>query len=131
MTPGKYDAVAKRALATIKRKGSPAIFRGAGIVTEPVYDPLTGLWSDPVNVPGATNSAPAVRIPGNPTRYATNGMTMIDSISLLVAAVPGGPVPAVGMTVEFGDPSKEYTIKWVEPTAPAGKPIMFSIDGQG
>lgn len=131
---GKYDAVADRTLATIERKGDIAVFRTVGTdeTDTEIFDPLTGLFSPAPGTSGQSSEAPAVQIPADPDRFTANGMTLINALSLMVAAVPDGVVPEVGMIVQWPKGSgREYTIGYVEAVAPDGTPILFLVDAKG
>jgi len=129
---GKWDATASRTLATIKRKGGIATFRSVGTDTSDteIFDPITGLFAP---APGNTAQGidvPAIQIPSDPDRYEANGMTLINSLSLMVAA--GLVVPEPGMIVQWPKGSgKEYTVKYPEAVAPDGTPLLYLVDAQG
>lgn len=118
---GKYDAVATRALATIARKGSPVTF---GATTGGTYNPLTDTWS------GGTASAitgQAVQIEGDPDRFAALNLVLVNPVTLLVAAKDLDVAPEPGMTFTWA--SKVYTIKDVDPTAPDGVAVLYTVTG--
>lgn len=130
---GKYDAVAKRTLATIKRKGGTATFyRGGGNTNDggtdgDIYDPLTDRWTDDVTPPVSGGIVvPAVQIQSDPERYEALGLKMAETVSLIAAAQ--GYEPEVGHLFKWG--GKTYTIAAVEATAPDGiTPVFFQVDG--
>lgn len=118
---GQYDAIAQRSLATIKRKGGPVTFPGGGA---PVYDPATDTWSG-----GAASAAVgrAVQVPGDPDRMSAMGLVLVNPVTLLVAAAGLAIVPTPGGTFTWA--GKTYTIKFVEPVAPDGAAIIYTMVG--
>lgn len=116
-----YTATAQRSLATIKRKGGKITFAGGGA---PVYDPITDQWSG-----GSATSVvgSAVQVPGDPDRMAALSLVLVNPVTLLVAASGLSIVPQPGGTFTWA--GKTYTIKFCEPVAPDGTPIIYTVVG--
>jgi hypothetical protein len=116
-----YDAVSSRALATITRKGAAVTFPGGGA---PIYDPATDTFS---GGGGTAVTGRAVQIDGDPDRFAALSLVLVNPVTLLVAAMGLAIVPAPGGTFVWA--GKTYTIKDVEPVAPDGTSIIYTITG--
>lgn len=121
---GKYDAVAKRALVTIGKKGTDVTFPGTGSSGD-IYDPFTETWS---GTGTADASSKAVQIQGDPDRFASLSLSMVNAVTLMVAASGLAVVPTAGMAMEFAGVT--YTVKDVDPVAPDGTPIIYTVIGQ-
>ena len=120
----QYAGIAARALAMIARKGAAITFLDTG--TEPTYDEATDTWSGgtPAEVVGR-----AVQIPDDPRRFALLGLVISDPVTLIVGASGLGTTPTPGKLMAFG--SRVYTIRNVEPVAPSGEPIIYTVIGAG
>lgn len=122
----RYDGAATRALATIEAKGAAVSFAPGGSAAGSMYDPLTNQWSG-----GSSDSWPgsAVQIPGDPDRFAALKLMLTDPITLLVAAKNLTAAPTPGMSMVWD--GVLYTVKDVEPVAPAGSAsaIVYTVTG--
>lgn len=119
---GKYDAIAQRALETITKKGGPVTFPGAG--TPAVYDPATDTWSG-----GSSSVATgrAVQIESDPDRFAALKLVLTNPVTLMIAAAGLSVTPAPGMQMTWAGTT--YAIKDVDPIAPDGTPIIYTVIG--
>jgi hypothetical protein len=117
-----YAATATRTLATIKKKGAPVVFDGAG--TPATYDPLTDLWSggSPAQATGS-----AVQVPGDPDQFRALSLVLVNPVTLLVAASGLAIVPVPGNTFTWA--GTKYTVRHSEPVAPDGVPILHTVIG--
>jgi len=90
--------------------------------TTTVYDESTGL-ATPTET---TITGAAMRIPGDPSRYAAGGWSLATMPTLMFVATTYGPeVVVAGDTVVWGGVT--YTAKSVEPFAPDPWPIFSTI----
>lgn len=117
-----YAATAARALATIRRKGGTVLF---ATTSGRVYDADTGQWTGGAPV---TASGWAVQEEDDPMRISALGLSLVDPVTLLVAAFGLGIVPATNMAMTWAEVI--YTVKNVEALAPDGTtPITYSVIG--
>ena len=100
-----YAADHASALADIRDAGAAVTFTRATTA----YDEATGLATPTVT----TVAGFAMRVPGDPVRYAAGGWSLATMPSLLFAASTFGALPVAGDTVEWG--SVVFTVKSVEP----------------
>ena len=89
--------------------------------TTTVYDESTGL-ATPTET---TITGAAMRIPGDPSRYAAGGWSLATMPTLMFVATTYGDLPVAGDTVVWGGVT--YTAKSVEPLAPDGVAILSTI----
>lgn len=129
---GKYDAVATRSLAQIKKKGAAVKFPGAA---PGVYDPITNTWSGSVT---GDVYGQAVQIEGDPDTLKALELIGVDNVSLLVGnefrdAPTGGSVidftPRAPMTFEWPVGGTAYTIRKADDVAPDGTSIVYELVG--
>lgn len=120
---GKYDAVAARTLAAIAKKGGIVTFPDFG--TPATYNPVDDTFSGG-SVAGATGRA--VQIESEPDQLSALGLTIINPVTLLIAAKGLSVTPVPG--VRFTWANVTYTTKFADPTAPDGvTPIMYMVIG--
>lgn len=121
-----YDAVAERALAQITKKGGVVTFPGANVGTPQTYDPATDTYSG--GTPPSDATGRAVQIEGDPDRFKTLGLVLVNPVTLMIAAAGLGVTPAPGMLMSWG--GKNYNIKDVDPVMPDGvTPIIYTVIG--
>lgn len=123
---GQYDAVAARSLATITKKGGTVTFRPPS--TQEIYNPVDDTWSGGAPAPFAGK---AVQIDSNPQRMASRGLSLVNPVTLMVAAKDlVAPPSALGMLMDWA--SQSYAIRDVETVAPDGAtPILYIVVGSG
>lgn len=97
---------------TLARKGAAVTFTQT---TPGTYDGTTGQWSSDVTV---TVSGVAMQIEGDPETYAALGLIQSLNPTLLFRPAVAGVLPALGMTVVWGDAT--LTVKDVEVLAMNG-----------
>jgi hypothetical protein len=121
----QYDAVAQRSLATITKKGAAVVFPTAG-GTQPTYDPATDTWSG-----GSSSSVTgrAVQIDGDPDRWKTLSLILVNPVTLMIAASGLSITPAIGMTFMWPESGTTYTIRDKQEVAPDGTPIIYVVTG--
>ncbi len=123
---GKYDAVAKRTLAVIAKRGGDVLFPGATPGTPGVYNPLTDTWTGGTGATDATGKA--VQIPDDPERFKAIGLVTSNPVTLLIAAKNLGFTPAPGMRFVWA--SRSYSTKDVEAVDPAGDgAVLYTVIG--
>lgn len=105
------------ALADIREAGAAVTFTRVATT----YADATGL----VSLVTTTVAGYAVRIPGEPSRYARGGWTLSTMPTLLVGTTTFGDVPAVGDTVVWG--TTTYTVRDTEPLEPDGTAIISTV----
>lgn len=117
----QYTAIAQRTLALIRRKGAAVTFT---TVTGRVYNDTTGTWTggDPVIATGV-----AVQSEDDPVRFSALNLTLVDPITLTVAAHGLSTVPAPNMALSWAGVT--YTVKNVEAVAPDGVAIIYTVIG--
>jgi hypothetical protein len=115
-------SIAARVRAAIRKRGAVVTFPGTATAGQ-TYDPTTDTWSG--GAPSEDATALAIQKKDDPERYAALGLTMAGSVNLLIAG--GDAVPAVGMAFTWAGTT--YTIKDVEPVAPAGTSYYFDVVG--
>lgn len=121
----QYDQTSARALQTIKRKGGPVTFTGTSS-TAPVYDPTTDTWSG--GSAGGDVIGRAVQIKSNPDTLAALGLTVVQTVTLLVAASGLSVRPFPPMPFSWGGVA--YVVVISDPLAPDGKAITYTIVGK-
>lgn len=120
----QYDALAQRALALITKKGGPVVFPGTG--TPPVYNEATDTYAG--GTAGVNTTGRAVQVNGDPDRFAAMHLTLINPVTLIVAAVGLAITPIVGMVFIWG--GVRYTIKDADTLKPDGvTAIIHTITG--
>lgn len=121
-----YTATASRALALMKRKGGTITFPGAIPGTAGVYDAATDTWSGGTPATDATGSA--VQIEGDPDKLAALSLTLVRSVTLIVAASGLLCTPSPNMTFVWAGTT--WTVRSSDPTDPSGStPIIYEIVG--
>jgi hypothetical protein len=98
-----------------------------------VYDPITDTWSSGVPASGVdtiSHKLDAAQVNGDPDRFAAAGLTMLSSIVLKVQPDPESDFePKAGMKCIWSE--KNYAVKWVDPVAPDGKPVLWYVYAAG
>lgn len=98
-----------------------------------VYDPLTDTWAGGVPASGVTSVShklDAAQVNGDPARFAAAGLTMLDSIVLKVQPDPESDfAPGMGMKLVWN--GKNYAVKWIDPVAPNGTPVLWYVYAAG
>lgn len=122
---GRYDATAQRSLAAIKRAGSTVTFPGTASSTPGIYDPTTGVFTE--GTPGSDAVGRAVQIEGDPDRWSSLGLTLTNPVTLMLAASGLTVTPTVGASFTWAGTT--YVIRDVDPVAPDGTPIIYTITG--
>lgn len=114
-----YVAEHASALADVTEAGAPVAFVRH---TPGTYDAATGLTSPSsrTEVAGA-----AMRVKGDPRKYATLGLTEHEAPTLFFVATTYGDVPPLGASVSFGGAT--YTVRDVAPFAPDGTAIFSRV----
>lgn len=122
---GIYDDDIAEAYDDIVEAGADLLFVAGG-GSQPVYDPVTDEWTNPG---GTTTSVggKAVQVAGDPDRYAALNLVLVNPVTLLVAAKNLTTKPKVGMQVAWA--GELYTVRDVEPTAPDGTAIIYTVVG--
>ncbi|HXG70335.1 MAG TPA: hypothetical protein VNJ04_06935 [Gemmatimonadaceae bacterium] len=119
-----YDAVSKRALTAITKKGAEVTFPGAATGAA-IYDPATDTWS------GGTSTDPvgrAVQVQSDVDRFKALGLVLNNPVTLLIAASGLAVTPAPGMTFTWA--GKNYVTRDIEETAPDGVAILYKVTGE-
>ncbi|HXH43299.1 MAG TPA: hypothetical protein VNK51_05545 [Bradyrhizobium sp.] len=120
-----YDAVSKRALVAITKKGAAVTFPGAATGAS-IYDPATDTWT------GGTSADPtgrAVQVQSDVDRFKALGLVLNNPVTLLIAAPGLAVTPAPGMTFTWAE--KNYVIRDIEETVPDGKvAILYKVTGE-
>ena len=86
------------------------------------YNAAADTYSGPATT---TVAGYAVRDEGDPERYRALSLSLTEAPTLLFAPSTAGSVPALGSTVTWGGVS--YTVKDVDPIAPAGTAIVSKV----
>lgn len=121
-----YDGVATRALKTITAKGAEVTFPGAAVGgTEPTYDPLTDTWSG--GSAGAAATGRAVQIDGDPDRLKALNLTLVNPVTLMIAAKNLGVTPVPGKSMTWA--GKTYSLVDIQDVGPDGVPIIYVVTG--
>lgn len=121
-----YTAVAERVLAAIERKGATVTFPGSG-GTPPIYDPITDTFSG--GTPATDVIGNAIQLQDDPAQFATQKLTLVNPITLAIAASGLGVTPTAGMIFVWPAGGTTYTCKGGEALAPAGVPIYWTVLG--
>lgn len=116
-----YAADHASALADIRESGAAVSF---SVRNPGVPDPLTGLSTG-----GGTSSVAGhgLQLPGNQERYRDLQLVSFMAITLLFAASTYGEKPAIGSTFDFM--GSTWTVKAIDPFAPDGTPVIFTVIG--
>ena len=107
-----------RALALVKRKGAAVTFSRT---TQGGYDAET----DTATPSTSTVVGHAVRVQGDPERYAGLGLVEAKAVTLLFAPTTIDEQPSPGDEVTWD--GVEYTVRDVDPVAPDGDVIVSSV----
>lgn len=68
----------------------------------------------------------AVQIKSDPARFAANGLSLINAVSLKVLPKEGfEPLPGMAMLWA----GKRVAVKFVKPVGPSGTPVHYIVDG--
>ncbi len=117
-----YAPEAESALLMITEAGGIVSFPGTA--TSAVYDGATDTWS---GSPSSDATGRAVQIDSDPDRFRALGLTLANSVTLLIAALNLSVTPRPGMYITWAGIT--YSIKDVEAVAPDGVPIMYTVIG--
>lgn len=90
--------------------------------TAGTYDPLTDTTS---GAEAATVTGSAIESKSSPIRYQALGLVQSEAPTLFFVPDTYGEIPPLGATVTWG--GIDYTVKDVDPLAPAGVAIAASI----
>lgn len=89
--------------------------------TQSAYDPET----DTSSTSETTITGVAIRVPGDPKRYAALGLVESDAPTLQFVPTTYGNTPEPGDTVTWAN--ETYTVRDVEPVAPDGVTILARV----
>lgn len=67
----------------------------------------------------------AARVKGNPLQYQALELVVTEAATLLFAGQTVGQLPPLGASVSFGGES--YVVRWIDPVAPDGTPLVSRI----
>ncbi len=118
----RYDAPAKRTLAMIAKFGADVTFPGT---SGRRYDDATDTWSGEDSATIIGKAVAGDHKVDDIARLEAQGLTLVDPVTLLIAAKDLEIVPVPDMRIEWG--GKPRTIRDVDTLAPDGVAILYTV----